>query len=246
MIQTVSDIKKLGRILSVWAHPDDETFVAAGLLAAAVKNDQAVMCVTATRGEAGSQDIKKWPPEQLGKVREKELNKALAVLGVENHEWLDYIDGQCESIPAHEAVEKIDEIIKRFKPDTIVTFGPEGMTGHPDHMCVSSWTQLAVNKLTKKPAVYHVVHTTDQYEQYLKQLDEKLNIFFNIEKPPLLEPHQCDIYFELGDEFEQIKYEALSAQPSQTEIMTKLFSDELIKKALSPETFVLVKAHKPK
>lgn len=241
MVRTAQDIQSLGTILCVWAHPDDETFTAAGVLAQAVANGQKVVCVTATKGEAGSQDIKKWPPEKLGEIRERELKSALDILGIKEHYFLDYIDGQCEKIPAHEPTAQIKKLIDKHKPDTILSFGPEGMTGHPDHCAISAWVSLAIGNMDEKPKVYHVVHTTDQYEQYLKQMDEKMNIFFNIEKPKLLNPHECDIYFELSDELQNIKYKALEAMPSQMEIMMKLFEKELIQKALSTETFVLAK-----
>ena len=52
----------LGTILSVWAHPDDETYLCAGLMARAVRSGARVVCVTATRGELGSSDPERWPP----------------------------------------------------------------------------------------------------------------------------------------------------------------------------------------
>ena len=76
------DIADLGTILSVWAHPDDETYLCAGIMSAAVDNGQTVVCVTATRGEGGSPDHKKYPPEAMGKVREAELLACLEILGV--------------------------------------------------------------------------------------------------------------------------------------------------------------------
>lgn len=239
MIKTPRDIKSLGTILSVWAHPDDETFTAAGVLMQAVKNGQKVVCVTATRGEAGSQNIKKWPPETLGKVRERELKNALKILGVENHHFLDYRDGECEHVPTHKAVADLKKLIINYKPETILTFGPEGITGHPDHCCVSDWVSLAVRATKQKPKVYHACHTTHQYKQYLKQMDKKMNIFFNIEKPRLVSSYECDIYFDLSDELQDRKYQALKAMPSQTEIMMQLFEKAFICRALSHETFVL-------
>ena len=67
---TERDPSGLGTILGVWAHPDDEGYLSAGIMAAAVDAGNRVMCVTATRGEAGSLDHGKWPPETLGAVRE--------------------------------------------------------------------------------------------------------------------------------------------------------------------------------
>ena len=64
----------LGSILAIWAHPDDESYCCAGLMAAAVRAGERVVCVTATRGELGSTDLERWPAgPQLADVRTKEL-----------------------------------------------------------------------------------------------------------------------------------------------------------------------------
>src|SRR3990170_4015266 len=60
---------ELGTILGVWAHPDDETYLTAGLMARAVRNGSRVVCITATRGEGGSMDEEGWPPETMGEGR---------------------------------------------------------------------------------------------------------------------------------------------------------------------------------
>jgi LmbE family N-acetylglucosaminyl deacetylase len=80
---------ELGTILGVWAHPDDEAYLTAGIMARAVRNGSRVVCVTATRGEGGSMDEEKWPPESMGEVRTKELGRSLQILGVDEHVWLD-------------------------------------------------------------------------------------------------------------------------------------------------------------
>ena len=76
---------ELGTILGVWAHPDDEAYLTAGIMARAVRNGSRVVCVTATRGEGGSMDEEKWPPEKIGEVRTKELERSLEILGVKEH-----------------------------------------------------------------------------------------------------------------------------------------------------------------
>ena len=73
---------ELGTTLGVWAHPDYETYLTAGLMARAVRNGSRVVCVTATRGEGGSFDEERWPTATMGQVREAELMRGLAVLGV--------------------------------------------------------------------------------------------------------------------------------------------------------------------
>src|SRR5207244_4393370 len=88
-----------GAILSVWAHPDDESYCCAGLMAAAVKAGRRVVCVTATRGELGSTDPVRWPAgPPLAEIRIEELAASLAELGVTEHAWLDYPAGSCAAV----------------------------------------------------------------------------------------------------------------------------------------------------
>jgi LmbE family N-acetylglucosaminyl deacetylase len=69
----------LGTILGVWAHPDDEAYLSGGIMAQSVHDGRRVVCVTATRGEAGSWDHTRWPPDELGAIREAELNDSLTI-----------------------------------------------------------------------------------------------------------------------------------------------------------------------
>lgn len=235
-VKTLEDIKKLGGIMSVWAHPDDESYLAAGIMAAAVHNGQTVVCVTATKGEAGSQDINKWPPKTLGQVRAKELEHALLELGVKHHHWLGYNDGLCELVDEAEAVGRLVELIDFYKPQTILTFGPDGITGHTDHKMVSHWVDKATQN-AKGMTVFHAITTFEQYNDYLKQADEQLNIFFNVEKPLLVEDADCDINFVLPVQICDKKCNAVAAMPSQTEIFFTLFGRDFIKDAFAIEHF---------
>lgn len=233
---TSEDIKKLGTILGVWAHPDDETFTSAGILATAVKNGQKVICVTATKGEGGVQDESRWLASQLGNIRVEELEAGLKILGIEAHHWLDFKDGKCDETD-EDGVQQIADLIKQYQPDTILTFGTDGLTGHDDHKAVCAWA-VEANKKSGKATVYHAAITKEQYEPHMRQLDEKLNIFFNIKEPNLVDVSDCDIYFELNPGLQDIKYSALKAMPSQMDIMLSSFDKETICNALSPEAFV--------
>src|SRR3954449_2116917 len=88
-----SDIGALGTILGIWAHPDDEAYLTGGLMALARAAGRHVACVTATRGEFGTADPERWPPDRLGAERTRELARSLDVLGVTEHHWLGYADG---------------------------------------------------------------------------------------------------------------------------------------------------------
>ena len=237
-IQTATDISQLGTILAIWAHPDDETFVAGGILASAVQNGQKVICVTATHGEAGSQNEAKWPLATIGAVRAKELSAALKELGISQHHLLTYADGCCCDVAKQEGCQCVVEFIDRYKPDSILTFGPDGLTGHKDHATVSRWVDLAVAKSPIAPVVYHAVITPAQYHDYLKQVDEKINLFFNIDQPPLIDKSDCDIHFRLPPEVIKIKQQALAAMPSQTEALLQNFDHNFFTHAFGIEAFI--------
>jgi len=217
-IVTPQQVARLGTILAVWAHPDDETFVAGGLLASAIKNGQRVVCITATRGEQGkTSDESRWPHAQMGAIRAKELQAALQELGVAEHHWLPYHDGHCADVDQAEATATISEFIKTYRPDSIITFGPEGLTGHPDHRAVCRWASQGVKAAKSKATIYHVVCEPRQYKEFLMPLNKQVNIFFNIDKPPLVRAANCAIALQLPPEIIEQKRRALAAMPSQME-----------------------------
>ena len=146
------DFASLGTILGVWAHPDDEAYLSAALMAQAVRAGSRVMCVTATRGEAGSQDELRWPPEKMAEIREAELMATLRVLGVTEHRWLDYIDGTCAEVDEDEATAKVAAIFDEVQPDSVLCFGPDCQTGHPDHIATHRWTTRAFHERAKSGA----------------------------------------------------------------------------------------------
>src|SRR5881396_2187633 len=80
---------RLGTLLLVWAHSDDDIYTSAGVMAAAAASGDRVVDVTATRGEGGSMDEERWPPESMGEVRTRELLRSLEFLGVAEHHFLE-------------------------------------------------------------------------------------------------------------------------------------------------------------
>jgi LmbE family N-acetylglucosaminyl deacetylase len=237
-IKTQDDIKKLGTIMGIWAHPDDETFTMGGIMAAAIRNGQDVVCITATRGEKGVQNESRWPAARLGQIRTDELKAAMKIIGVKKLYWLDYPDGECKKIAVEDALQQIIKCIKECQPDSILTFGADGLTGHPDHKAVSSWAKKAAREAGSKAVIYHAIQTNQQYKAMLK-VDKQFGIFFNIDKPPVCEPEQCAICFELDDVGYAQKHAALKAMPSQYETLLKAFEDSL-QLSLGTEAFLCV------
>jgi LmbE family N-acetylglucosaminyl deacetylase len=237
-IRTREDVKRLGTIMSVWAHPDDETYACGGLMAAAADNGQKVVCITATRGEAGVQDELRWPAERLGQIREAELMAALRELGIASHHWLDYADGCCCDVPEQEGGDRLVQLIEQYQPDTILTFGPDGWTGHPDHCAVSCWVDCALKDTKRKPKVYHWVTESRAYEDFLREADRQFNIYFNIDKPPVKELEECEIGLTLAPDLILKKLQALRSMPSQTETLLTNTPKENLKQMLRHECFV--------
>ena len=79
----------------------------------------------------------------MGEVRTKELERSLQILGVDEHVWLDMRDVDMDTGLPDEGYERIREIVADVQPDTILTFGPDGMTDHAAHKDVSSWATKA-------------------------------------------------------------------------------------------------------
>ncbi|WP_433826006.1 PIG-L deacetylase family protein [Actinoplanes sp. CA-015351] len=140
-----TSIGALGTILGIWAHPDDEAYLSGGLMALAREAGSRVVCVTATRGELGTAEPDRWPPGPLAARRAAELRDCLGILGVTEHHWLGYRDGRCDRVPPSGAIARLGELIDEVRPDTVVTFGPDGNTGHPDHRAVGRWAAAAVS-----------------------------------------------------------------------------------------------------
>lgn len=235
-ITTVQDLRLLGTILSVWAHPDDESFTCGGIMAAAIQNGQTVICVTATRGEGGVQDESRWPAARLGEIRANELMQACKILGITNHHWLGYADGGCAAVPDEEGTAKIKAFIDQYRPNTILTFGPDGMTGHTDHQAVSRWASLAARGTGIK--VYYAVENEEAYEKFLKDLDKQFNIYYKIDKPPVRRKEVCDIALCLSSDLVRKKHAALTAMPSQTEGLLSAIEPDTLEEIFECECYI--------
>jgi LmbE family N-acetylglucosaminyl deacetylase len=127
------------RMLGVFAHPDDETFCAGGTLAKYVAAGWEVMVVSATRGQAGQiRDPLAATRHTLGQVREHEFYAACEQLGVHHARVLDYMDGTLQDVDPDALTGAIVQIIRAFRPDVVITFGPDGAYGHPDHIAIGA------------------------------------------------------------------------------------------------------------
>jgi LmbE family N-acetylglucosaminyl deacetylase len=235
----MTDVASLGAMLGVWAHPDDETYLTAGLMAAGVRAGSRVACVTATRGEEGSWDEERWPTSEMGKVREDEMMRSLDVLGVTEHEWLDYYDGTCASVDPEEGASRIVAIMQDVRPRSVFTFGPDGMTGHADHKSVSAWTTEAFDRAAPDGAkLYYATMTPEWAEEFVPVMN-RFNVFMEPGTPPVTPREELAIEFELEPELLELKLQAISEHVSQVEGMLNAFGKDYFRRANKAEFFRL-------
>jgi LmbE family N-acetylglucosaminyl deacetylase len=138
-------VNKGFKLLGVLAHPDDESLGFGGTFAKYAAEGIETYLVTATRGERGRSGPReeRADPVEVGEIRESELRAAAAVLGIREVSVLGFPDGAVDAIPAGAAIQAIVGHIRRIQPDVVVTFGPEGAYGHPDHIAISQFTTAA-------------------------------------------------------------------------------------------------------
>ena len=134
------------RLMCILAHPDDESLGMGGTLARYAKEGVETYVVTATRGERGRfGDAAVRPPlHVVGEVREAELRAAAKELGVRETFFLDYIDGDLDRADPVEIQNKIVGLIRKIRPHVVLTFGPDGAYGHPDHIAISQFASAAI------------------------------------------------------------------------------------------------------
>ena len=135
------------RLLGIFAHPDDETFCAGGTFARYAGQGAEIMVVSATRGQAGQiRDAAAGNRRTIAAVREAELRLACERLGVTQVRCLDHVDGTLADAEFPALVDEIAEVIGEFRPDVVITFGPDGGYGHPNHVTISAATTAACQR----------------------------------------------------------------------------------------------------
>jgi LmbE family N-acetylglucosaminyl deacetylase len=148
------------RLLGVFAHPDDETFCAGGTFARYADQGAETMVVSATRGQAGQiRDAAAGNRRTIAAVRERELRLACERLGVAKVRCLDHVDGTLADAGFPALVDEVAEIICELRPDVVITFGPDGGYGHPDHVTISAVTTAACQRTAghwhRPPRLYY-------------------------------------------------------------------------------------------
>jgi LmbE family N-acetylglucosaminyl deacetylase len=217
IVRTPAHAAALGTVLGVWAHPDDETYLTSGLMALARRAGNRVVCVTATRGEHGTDDPGRWPPERLARTRDHEIAAALAVLGVHEHRFVGFEDGTLPAVDPARGAALVTELVAVVRPDTIVSFGPDGMTGHHDHRAIAGWVAAAWRRARDAGAGIRLLQatTTARFAAEFADLHERIPVF-GPDLPLRTDDDDLALRVDLDDELQDLKLAALRAQATQT------------------------------
>jgi LmbE family N-acetylglucosaminyl deacetylase len=218
------------KLMCILGHPDDESLGTGGILARYASQGVRTYLVTATRGERGWFGSPEENPgqEELGRIREKELRAAAGVLGLQEVNFLDYIDGEYDQADSAEAIGKIVGHIRRVQPDVVVTFDQNGLYGHPDHITISQHTTAAMvaaadpfyADISEYPPhrvskLYYMVWNEEVRDAYRAAFGELVMKVNSQERRPVTWPNWAiTTRVDTSDHWEQV-WEAISCHRSQ-------------------------------
>jgi N-acetylglucosamine malate deacetylase 2 len=139
---------KTRTLVAVLAHPDDESFAIGGTLARYAREGRRVHLIVATLGEAGMPGT---GAGEAARIRRAELRRAGRQLGIAEISYLEFYDGRLAHVPDALGHARLEAALRRAAADVVVTFGPDGISGHSDHVTISRWTTEVFDKLSHEP-----------------------------------------------------------------------------------------------
>jgi LmbE family N-acetylglucosaminyl deacetylase len=179
--------------MCVLAHPDDESLGTGGTLARYAAEGVDTYVVTATRGERGrfGEGGERPAAEVIGQTREAELDAAAKELGVREVAMLGYPDGGLDGVAPITAQEAIAAHLRRVQPQVVITFGPEGAYGHPDHVAISQLTAGAIVRAADEHRVaklYHIAWSAPTWAAYQAALKKLTSTVDGVERQVIPAP----------------------------------------------------------
>jgi LmbE family N-acetylglucosaminyl deacetylase len=197
-------------LLGVWAHPDDESYLSAVAMNRVANAGGRVVLATATRGERGGDRDPRW----LAELRAHELRAAMSTLGVHDVRFLGHADGECANADFCGAVDTISTLIEDVQPNVILTFGPDGMTNHPDHIAVSAWTTAAAVATGRQGALLYATFTEEFASEY-DELHTRLGVWMGDGEPIAVPRADLDVHIVATARELRLKRRALRSHVSQ-------------------------------
>jgi LmbE family N-acetylglucosaminyl deacetylase len=218
------------RLMAVLAHPDDESLGLGGTLAKYAAEGVETFLLTATRGDGGRYgnhrlgDAGHPGRSVLGGVRERELRAAASVLGIKEVAILDYPDQQLDRADPQTVIAAIVDRIRRVRPDVVVTFGPDGAYGHPDHIAISQFTTAAVVAAADRAIakLYYIAWPESTWAAYQRALKKLTSVVDGVERQVVPWPDWAITTVIDAHQYCDTVWRAISCHESQMSVYTKL------------------------
>jgi N-acetylglucosamine malate deacetylase 2 len=195
--------------MCIFAHPDDESYGPAGTITELAGQGR-VDLVCVTDGASGQRFVPKKADESLAEIRKKELRQACDLLGVEGVHFLDYPDGRLCLNNYHSIAEKVKSILEELKPQRIITYDLGGVSGHPDHMVVSSVSSYLFKRLDYLQEIWYYC-LSHEAREILENYGYKNYFVFS---PQGFANHDIDKVVDISNFFDT-KMEAIGKHRSQ-------------------------------
>ncbi|HTZ42251.1 MAG TPA: PIG-L family deacetylase [Jatrophihabitans sp.] len=249
-------------LMAVHAHPDDEATGTGGVLAKAAAEGIRTVLVTCTDGRCGDAPDGTKPGEDghdetaVIQLREAELAKSCAVLGVDHLELLGYADsgmmgwdandapGSFWTTPVAEAAERLAELMRQYEPDVVVTYDENGFYGHPDHIQAHRITMAAIEATDLPAKVYWTTVPRSAFAEFgrvMRELGADWEEPADGAVPDIGVPdEEVTTWVDIRGYSDQ-KYDALAAHASQGEnIIFLRMGRDRFGELMGTETFVRV------
>lgn len=203
--------------LGIVAHPDDETFLLGGtsLIFAKLGKTTAVIC--ATKGEKGADRLNRnLSKKQMAAERVAELLKAAKLIKVKELEFFNYPDGGLDQVDFKQLTRRLVAKIDQYKPEIVLTFGLEGISGHRDHIVIGKATTIAVHASKHRPKELWLASMP---KSKMKEFNEHINrrrVHHSHFKPEVLKGVPDKLLRDINiSKFSKIKLRAIKTHKSQ-------------------------------
>jgi LmbE family N-acetylglucosaminyl deacetylase len=219
-----SDLPLPKRLVGIWAHPDDEAYLSAALMARVIDSGGSVRLVCATDGEGGFGPHDHRELATRAAQRRSELVRAMATIGVHDISFWHEPDGSLAMVDPGRLAARAARSIATAEPDAVVTFGPEGTTGHPDHIAISHAVTTAWAEQSDTRLLYSCA--TAEWHQEFADLHRSIGLWLGEGEAPS-GIAAADVVLDIGlttGEIER-KRQVLAGHESQTTAMASLMGE---------------------
>lgn len=222
------------RWVGIWAHPDDEAYLSAGAMDQIIRSGGHVTVIALSDGEAGFPEDDRRSVAERRRHRRYELRAAMAAIGVEDVRFLGLPDGAVSEEASEATVAGLVDVLLEIDPDIVATFGPDGVTGHPDH--VACW-QLATRAwIDAGTGCLRYAAKTESWLAEWRSMHDELGVWMT-EEPSGVRDSDAELVFDLAAGPLDRKRSVMACHLSQTAIISEALGEAAYRSWIAQETF---------